>query len=141
MTKKMILGALEKCDLPELGIFDLQVRVDTGAATSSLHVNNIEEQIRGEEHWITFDIHPDYHDVATVTTCSALVLSQRKVKSSTANLQRRYVIKTPIKLGNALWDIQLTLTDRSAMTYLMLLGREAICGKFIVDPEIEYALS
>lgn len=140
MKNKIIVGALEKCELPELGIVDLHVRVDTGAATSSLHVDNIEEQMRGGELWITFDIHPDYHDVVKVIRCSALVLSQRKVKSSTANLQRRYVIKTPIKLGNALWDIQLTLTDRSAMTYLMLLGREAICGKFIVDPEIEYAL-
>lgn len=140
MTDKILIGALEHCDLPDLGITALNIRVDTGAATSSLHVDNIEEFEQGEDLWIRFDIHPDIHDVKKLKRCEAKVEGQRRVKSSTATRQKRYVISTDIKMADLRWPIQLTLTDRSEMTYLMLFGREAMAGKFIVDPELEYLL-
>lgn len=140
MSEKIVVGNLELCDLPELGIKDLHVRVDTGAATSSLHVDNIEEFKIEKEKWIKFDIHPDIHDVKRIKHCQAKVAAKRKVKSSTATRQRRYVIETNIVMAEQTWKIELTLTDRSEMTYLMLFGREAMAGKFIVDPELEYVL-
>ena len=141
MKKKLTVGNLEQCDLPELGIKGLHVRVDTGATTSSLHVDNIEEIDVGEDTWIKFDIHPDIRDVKKLIRCEAKVAGQRKVKSSTATRQRRYVIETDIVMAGERWQIQLTLTDRSEMTYLMLFGREAMAGRFIVDPELEYLLN
>ena len=80
-TKQMI-GALEYGNMPELGITNLVMRVDTGAATSSLHVDNIEEFQRNDERWIRFDIHPDIHDVERTVKCESKVLSQKKIKSS-----------------------------------------------------------
>ncbi|WP_408640821.1 ATP-dependent zinc protease family protein [Salinimonas lutimaris] len=138
--EKQVVGALELCDLPKLAITDLHVRVDTGATTSSLHVDNIDEFEKGDELWVSFDIHPDIHNVERVIRREAQVLGQKRVKSSTATRERRYVIQTPIVMGGQKWDIQLTLTDRSEMTYLMLLGREAMSGRLIVDPELEYQL-
>jgi hypothetical protein len=141
MNEKLTVGNLELCDLPELGIKGLHVRVDTGAATSSLHVDNIEEIDIGDDTWIKFDIHPDFHDVKKLIRCEAKIAGQRNVKSSTATSQRRYVIETDIIMADQRWQIQLTLTDRSEMTYLMLFGREAMAGRFIVDPELEYLLN
>lgn len=138
---KHLVGALELCDLPKLAINDLNIRVDTGAATSSLHVDNIDEFEKGSEQWVSFDIHPDIHNVEKIVRREARVLTQKKVKSSTATRERRYVINTPIVMAGETWDIQLTLTDRSEMTYLMLLGREAMMGRFVVDPEHEYILT
>lgn len=138
--EKQVVGALELCDLPKLAITDLHVRVDTGATTSSLHVDNIDEFEKDDELWVSFDIHPDIHNVERVIRREAQVLGQKRVKSSTATRERRYVIQTPIVMGGQKWDIQLTLTDRSEMTYLMLLGREAMSGRLIVDPELEYQL-
>lgn len=126
--EKQVVGALELCDLPKLAITDLHVRVDTGATTSSLHVDNIDEFEKDDELWVSFDIHPDIHNVERVIRREAQVLGQKRVKSSTATRERRYVIQTPIVMGGQKWDIQLTLTDRSEMTYLMLLGREAMSG-------------
>lgn len=117
------------------------MRVDTGAATSSLHVDNIEEFEKNDELWITFDIHPDIHNVERVVRREARVAGKKRVKSSTATLEKRYVIITPIIMGKHQWDIKLTLTDRSEMTYLMLLGREAMKGQFIVDPEFDFLLT
>ncbi len=140
-NEKRLVGALELCDLPKLAITDLNIRVDTGATTSSLHVDNIDEFEKEGELWVSFDIHPDIHNVAKIVRREAKVVAQKKVKSSTATRERRYTIDTPIVMAGETWEIQLTLTDRSEMTYLMLLGREAMAGRFVVDPEHEYILT
>jgi hypothetical protein len=141
MKNKKIVGAVELCDLPAFTITDLNVRVDTGAATSSLHVDNIEEFEVDDELWIRFDIHPDIHNVDRVVRREVKVEAKKRVKSSTATREKRYVIVTPIIMDSVQWDIQLTLTDRSEMTYLMLLGREAMSGRFLVDPEHDFLLT
>ena len=141
MNKKQCIGALENCDLPKLTIKNLTVRVDTGAATSSLHVDDIEEFERDGETWVKFVMHPDYHDVKKTVIREAPVLSKKRVKSSTATREKRYVIETDISMGGDTWPIEITLTDRSEMTYLMLFGRQAMAGRFTVDPELEFLLS
>ena len=87
MTQKKIVGAVEWCDLPALFITDLNVRVDTGAATSSLHVDNIEEIEVDEELWISFDIHPDIYNVDKVVPtvryrCRKMVIKCKDVSGS-----------------------------------------------------------
>ena len=143
MNSKQLVGALEQCDLPQLKLNSIETRVDTGATTSSLHVDNIVElkKEKGKEKWVRFDIHPDTHDVSQVVQREAKVKGVRKVKSSNATHQRRLVIETDILIAGMRWCIELTLTDRSEMKYLMLLGREAMSGRLIVDPEHEFLLS
>lgn len=137
---KITVGALEVCDLPQLEITKLHMRVDTGAQTSSLHVDNIEEFEKDGQPWVSFDIHPDVHNVTTVVRRQAKVHDTRVVKSSSGDKQQRHVIETQIVLGGQSWAIYLTLTDRSSMTYLMLLGRQAMQDRILVDPSVEYIL-
>jgi hypothetical protein len=132
--KKTIIGRLESIALPELAIDDLQVRVDTGAKTSSLHVDNIVKKKHEGKYCVTFDIHPDAHNVDTIVQCIAPISDIRKIKSSNGTSEERYVIETPVRLGSQEWLIEITLTDRSDMSYLMLFGREAIGTRFLVDP-------
>ncbi|MEG3755024.1 ATP-dependent zinc protease [Psychromonas sp. B3M02] len=131
---KMIIGRLESIDLPELGIKEMQVRVDTGAKTSSLHVDNIVKYMEKGQPWVKFDIHPDIHNVKRLIACSALISDIRKIKSSNGTSEERYVIETPMTLGSETWPIEITLTDRADMNYLMLFGREAIGKRLLVDP-------
>ena len=133
MNKKVI-GRLESITLPELGIDNLEVRVDTGAKTSSLHVDNIKKLVVKGVHQVTFDIHPDAHNVDRIVSCTAPISDMRKVKSSNGTSEERYVIETTIVLGVESWAIEITLTDRSDMSYLMLFGREAIGTRFLIDP-------
>jgi hypothetical protein len=133
-VSKTIIGRLESIALPELAIDDLQVRVDTGAKTSSLHVDNIVKSVIDGVHSVTFDIHPDAHNVGTMIKCTAPISDIRKIKSSNGTSEQRYVIQTPVILGKDEWIIEITLTDRSDMSYLMLFGREAIGTRFLVDP-------
>jgi hypothetical protein len=140
-TPLPIIGAVECGTLPELGISSLPMRVDTGAATSSLHVENLQEFKRGGRNWVSFDLHPDIHHVDLGVRITARVKGRKKVKSSTADTEHRVVIDTLLSLGGQEWAIQLTLTNRAQMTYPMLLGREAMSGRFLVDPAQEQLLS
>lgn len=134
IKQKAIIGSLESIALPDLAITDLQVRVDTGAKTSSLHVDNITKIKSNGKIMVKFDIHPDVHNVENVVTCEAPLHDIRKIKSSNGSSEERYVIATPVQLGSENWTIEITLTDRSDMNYLMLFGREAIGERFLVDP-------
>ena len=137
---KLLVGCIESCDLPDLEIMDLHIRVDTGAKTSSLHVDNISRQKIGGKVWVNFDLHPEIHSVDSVLTFKALLRDVRTVKSSNGSIEERYVIRTPIRLGDEQWSIDITLTNRSDMSYLMLLGREAMGERLLVDPSASFLL-
>lgn len=137
---KTIIGCIESCSLPDLGISDINVRVDTGAKTSSLHVDNLVKHVKGNVTGVQFDIHPDVHNVNRIVTCHAKLAGIRKIKSSNGESEQRYVIKTPIQLGKHTWEIEITLTNREDMSYLMLLGREGLGDLFLVDPSVVFLI-
>jgi hypothetical protein len=83
---------------------------------------------------VLFDLHPDVYNIENMVSCEAPIHDIRRVKSSNGTSEQRYVISTPVKLGSELWPIEITLTDRSDMSYLMLFGREAIGERFLIDP-------
>lgn len=141
MNEKMIIGNLETCDLPELEISQLQIRVDTGAKTSSLHVDNLEYMEKAGKPYVKFDIHPNVHNVDQIVRRKAPVSDVRKIKSSNGESEKRYVITTEFHLGGKHWPIEITLTDRSDMTYLMLFGREGMGDKVLVDPSQTFLVS
>lgn len=134
LKNKKIIGRLELISLPELEIEELQVRVDTGAKTSSLHVDNIVKYTKKGKPFVKFDIHPDIHNVTRLVSCRAPISDIRNIKSSNGKTEQRYVIKMPATLGKDTWPIEITLTDRADMNNLMLFGREAIGERFLVDP-------
>lgn len=135
-SNKFQVGTLEKCNLPDFQIFDLHIRVDTGAATSSLHVDNIDLFKKNDKEWVAFDI----HDVDTIVRVESPIHDIREIKSSNGDTEKRPVIETHIEMNQQTWPILISLTDRSNMSYLMLLGRQAMSGHIIVDPEFDYLL-
>ncbi|GGB80958.1 alpha-L-glutamate ligase [Flavobacterium suaedae] len=140
MSEKVIVGSEEWCSLPQLGIPTIKVRVDSGAKTSSLHALNINVFQKDGEDWVKFDINPIQNNAKTIINCEAPLVDKRIVKSSSGFREKRLVVKTQLQLGNESWDIELTLTNRDSMGFRMLLGREAMSGRILVDPEQEYLL-
>ncbi|MDD5151949.1 MAG: 30S ribosomal protein S6--L-glutamate ligase [Flavobacterium sp.] len=137
---KIILGSEEWCSLPELGIPIIKARVDSGAKTSALHAKNIAPFIKEGQNWVKFDINPIQNNVKTIISCEALLVDKRVVKSSSGFKEQRFVIQTNLEIGNSNWLIEMTLTNRDSMGFRMLLGREAMSGRVLVDPEQQYLL-
>ena len=140
LQSKIILGSEEWCTLPELGIPSIKARVDSGAKTSALHAKNIAPFIKDGQNWVKFDINPIQKNIKTVVHCEAPLVDKRVVKSSSGFREQRYVIQTSLEIGDSKWVIEMTLTNRDSMGFRMLLGREAMSGRVLVDPEQQYLL-
>ena len=140
LQSKIILGSEEWCSLPELGIPSIKARVDSGAKTSALHAKNIAPFIKDGQNWVKFDINPIQNNVKTIIHCESPLVDKRVVKSSSGYREQRYVIQTSLEIGNSKWVIEMTLTNRDSMGFRMLLGREAMSGRVLVDPEQQYLL-
>ena len=134
---KMIIGCEEWCAFPSLEIPAVKARVDSGAKTSSLHAINIKKFKRDGEHWVKFDVHPLQKNRKTKVQCEERILDHRVIKSSSGDKEKRPVIQTLLTLGEHTWQVEVTLTDRDSMGYRMLLGREAMIGRVLIDPEGE----
>lgn len=137
---KKVIGNQEWCAFPELNIPAIKARVDSGAKTSSIHAFNIQAFVKDDLNWVSFEVHPLQRNDEILIRCECLSIDRRNVKSSSGTSEKRYVINTPISLGDQVWDIELTLTDRDAMGYRMLLGREAMNGRLIIDPSMQCLL-
>jgi hypothetical protein len=108
-----IIGWREWVALPELDISRIKAKVDTGARSSSLHAYDIEVFSRRRRSYVRFVVHPVQRETKTTMHCIA-------------------------ELGGERWPIDLTLTTRDSMGFRMLLGREAIRGRFLVEPARSY---
>lgn len=128
------IGWREWLGLPDLGIERLKAKVDTGARTSSLHAFDIELFDDGGEPWVRFSVHPLQGDSETVVETRAPLVDERRVRPSTGRAQMRPVIRTRAVLGPDVWPIEVTLVNRDVMGFRMLLGRQALRRRFVVDP-------
>ncbi|WOD09216.1 ATP-dependent zinc protease [Marinomonas sp. GJ51-6] len=137
---KMIIGSDEWCAFPSLNIPAIKARVDSGAKTSSLHAINIQRFMKDEEHWVQFEVHPLKGNRKTTVHCEAPLIDQRVIKSSSGDKEKRPVISTLLSLGEKTWNVEVTLTNRDSMGYRMLLGREAMNGHVLIDPQGECLL-
>ena len=137
---KTIIGSEEWCAFPDLALPAIKARIDSGAKTSSIHAFNIHTFRRSGELWVSFEVHPLQNNRRTVIRCEKPVIDRRSVKSSSGVSETRYVISAPIKMGSEIWDVELTLANRDSMGYRMLLGREAMSGRVVIDPSQSFCL-
>lgn len=120
--------------LPSLGLPAIKAKVDTGARTSALNARGIEAYGVGTRMRVRFVVHPIPLRPYIEVSCEAEVKDLREVVSSNGAKELRYIIETPIAIDGRQWTIELSLTNREAMTHRMLLGRQAIPGDMLVDP-------
>lgn len=133
-----IIGWREWVDLPALGLGGIKAKMDTGARTSALHAINLElAQVDGMlvAH---FDVLPRQRSDDDPTSVTATVTDQREVRSSSGALDLRPVISTEIRLLDTIVVAEVTLTNRDEMGFRMLVGRQAIRRRFVVDPGRSY---
>jgi len=128
----ILIGWNEYVDIPQWGIKRLRAKMDTGARSSALHVENIEELSRGR---VRFDVvlHRKKRDRRVSVT--ARIARRGRVRSSTGHYESRIFVEAPVRIGSVERKVEVSLVDRERMIFRMLLGRTALAGRFLVDPE------
>ena len=134
MQDLSIIGSEEWCVFGALGIPAIKARVDSGAKTSSIQASNAKVFGRGGQEFVKFEVNPLQDNRSINIQCEAQLVDRRTIKSSSGIAEERYVIKTPVTIGADTFDIELTLANRDTMEFRMLLGREALNGRYMVNP-------
>ena len=132
--ERPVIGWREWVYLPGLLELPIKAKIDTGARTSSLHSFGTRRFSEGGAPWVEFQLHPLQRRNLPAFPCTVPVKDERWVRSSNGEVEKRIVVETQARLGETLWRIELTLADRDVMGFRMLLGREAIRRRFLVDP-------
>jgi hypothetical protein len=116
--------------LPEWGVRRLIAKIDTGARTSAIHV----EQIRriGEDR-IHFELVRDVNDESRNLPVETSIVRETTVRPSSGHRQPRFVVETEMVLGPVRKRIEVTLVSRRHMLCRMLIGRTALADHFLVD--------
>ena len=133
MKAKKIIGRREYVAFPDWGIRGVEAKVDTGARTSAIHVDNVK---RLSEQRVRFDVVLNRKVDKRVQVEADLVRYSR-VRSSTGHLQERLVVATTMRIGTVRRRIELSLVSRKQMLCRMLLGRTAL-GGFLVDVDAKH---
>lgn len=133
-----MIGWREWVCLPDFGIKNIKVKVDTGARSSSLHAFDLQEFQRDGAIWVRFEVHPVQRKSDPAVDVEAEVLEFRSIRSSSGKASMRPVIVTNVTLLGTTWPVELTLASRDEMGFRMLLGREAFRRRFLVDAGKSY---
>jgi hypothetical protein len=128
---KILIGYCDSVDFPTLELENIDVKIDSGAYTSSLHCHNFEIVDKKLLCQFLDPAHDKYHE--KVFTFSEF--KRKKVKSSNGQVENRFLISSEIRIFNQIFPIELTLSERGSMNYPVLLGRKFLKSKFIVDCE------
>ena len=141
MTADLVtLGWRERLALPQLGINLLKAKLDTGARSSSLHVDTLESFVRDGDTWLRFTVSSGRRHPVSVC-CEAQALDRRAVTDTGGRRTERWFIRSDVLLAGQRLSIDINLTDRRHMLFPMLLGRTALLGRFAVDPARSYTQS
>lgn len=129
-----VVGWREWVSLPLLGIEKIKAKIDTGAKTSALHAYDVHPLKRHGRDFIKFKVHPLQRNTRRIVECEAPLLEWRYITDSGGRRTLRPVVRTVLNVGELAVEVEVTLIARDQMGFRMLIGREALKRRWIVDP-------
>lgn len=131
---KPTLGWREWVQMLDFGPAKIKAKIDTGARTSAIHAEDIVIFRRKGKRMVRFRLYPVQRSREKALLVETELLEKRKVRSSVGHETNRPVIVVHLTIGQFSWPIELTLVNRDIMGFRMLIGRQAIRKRFLVDP-------
>lgn len=136
---RQLLGWREWLALPDLGILAIRAKLDSGARSSALHVDEIETFHSEKLEWVRFTVGTGAHDQQPIQA-QARVHDRRPVTDSGGHTTERIFIRTQLLLAGMLSECEINLTSRRNMLFPMLVGRTALARRFLIHPGRSFVL-
>lgn len=135
-AEKDILGWAEHV-LVGRSQLEMEAKLDTGADTSSIDASEI-RRYRNEKKklWVEFRLSDD--DSGRTIRYKKKLVRYAYIKEHDGPSQKRPVVEMTVCLGDHPMEIEVSLVDRSGFAFPVLLGRNALKGRVVVDSELEY---
>ena len=126
----VVLGYVEDAHLGTLGLL-MRAKLDTGADSSSVFARDVELYDKsGKDTWVRFRlIGKDGRSIRYDQN----VIRFAHIKTKTGGTIRRPVIRMPLCVGGKSGHAEINLADREDFTYDLLIGREFLAERVVVD--------
>lgn len=131
-----VIGAVEPVYFPPMKSA-FAARIDTGATTSALDVQNLKVFERDGQKWVSFTL------VNRETGESYDFEKPRRKKIRVKRIiedEHRPMIEMDVKMGGKTFKADFTVTGRTDFEYQALIGRNILSGRAIVDVSLENTL-
>lgn len=135
---KKLIGSTDVIDLPEFGLENIECKIDTGAATSSLHCRDLQLRRENGEEVLHFRLYDPEFNILSKELYRFSEFKIRRVRSSNGQTEKRYTIKTPVEIMGRKIKTEFTLSFREKMRYPVLLGKRFLKNRFIVDVSLDH---
>ena len=129
-----VVGYIESVDLPEIELFELDAKIDTGADSCSIHCDDI--KVEGDR--VSFLLHDEVHEAYHGKKITLPIHKIKNVKSSNGKIEERVFIQSSIRLGCKTYNAEISLSNRKNMKYPMLIGRRFMSHRYLVDVSHKY---
>ena len=129
MSQLQTIGRIEAISIFDLELFDLDVKIDTGAYSNSLHC----DEITIENNFVSFRLLDKVHKAYHNKKIKMPLYKEKKVKSSNGTTEKRAFIQVKVRFFNKIYKTVVSLTNRKDMKYPMLIGRKFLQNRFLVD--------
>lgn len=139
-SEAVLVGWREWAALPDWEIAAIKAKIDTGAKTSAIHAFDIAASERKGRRFAEFTLAPLQRRRRPEMRCRAPLIGKRRIRCSNGAVEDRFIVKAKIALGAAQFVIELSLADRDEMGFRLLLGRDALRRRFLVDPGASFLL-
>lgn len=135
-THAPIIGGVERVYIEDVKT-PFHARIDTGAETSSIDVQNLTPFERDGEKWVAFDL---VNRTSGEKSRIEKPIKRKTTIKRTENVEKRYVVRLKVRMGKSNITAEFSLNDRSKFDYQALIGRNIISGRYLVDPAISNTL-
>ncbi|HUH37323.1 MAG TPA: RimK/LysX family protein [Spongiibacteraceae bacterium] len=135
LGKRIIVGSAEYVTLSPPDTHQ-RARIDTGAETSSIGIADYRHFERDGKRWI--EVTFPAKDGEPEAVIRRPLVRMVRIKRHNAESVRRPVIKLTVQLGSIKEEIEFTLADRDDFDYPVLIGRNLLSGRAVVDVSRKY---
>jgi len=133
MKEKILIGRSDRLDFPDLHMFNVEAKVDTGAFTSAIHYHRVEEVEQDGKRLLHFTLLDPEHPEFNGKNFYLADYEKRTIKNSFGESEERFIIRTRVILFDRAYEVEFSLSNRGNLKFPILLGRKLLEKGFVVD--------